>query len=195
MSAATTAAHDYLRRRLRPGGVTLDATAGQGHDTAFLARWLGPAGIVHACDIQPPALEATRRRWLALPEPKAALHLHPVGHQSVHTALAALGVTQLNAIMFNLGYLPGGDHPLTTTPATTLAALHHLLPLLAPGGALTLVVYPGHPGGRAELQAVLDWASQLPPEVALARHLRLLNLGPDRAELIALEATPDDWSA
>ena len=31
--------------------------------------------------------------------------------------------------------------------------------------------------------------------IGLARHLQWLNLGPDRAEMIAIEADPTDWSA
>jgi predicted methyltransferase len=184
-----------MRARVRAGGIGVDATAGRGHDTVFLARLLGAAGVVHACDVQPAALTATHQRWLSLPTPNAALHLHGCGHESMKQSLAHHGVTQLQAIIFNLGYLPGTDHAITTNAATTLAALRDLLPLLTPGGILTIVAYPGHPGGREELAAILDWARQLPPAIGLARHLKWLNLGPDRAEMIAIEADPTDWSA
>lgn len=188
MTPAVTAAHEFLRRRVAPGGCALDATAGQGHDTAFLACLLGTAGVVHACDIQPPALDATRRRWEALDVPKATLHLHACRHENVRTALTAAGVARLNALMFNLGYLPGGDHRLTTRTSTTLAALQSLLPLLAPRGVLTIVAYPRHPGGQEELDAVKTWAAQLSPATHEAHHFQPINLGPRRAQLIAIEA-------
>jgi len=189
MTAALTATHDFLSQRLRPGGIALDATAGQGHDTVFLARGLGAGGVVHACDVQPAALAATHRRWEQATGAKAALHLHLVGHEAVRTSLEEAGVTRLDAIMFNLGYLPGGGREVTTRTATTMAALRALLPLLAPGGVLTVVGYPGHPGGLEELAEVLVWAAGLPPATYLARHLRLLNIGPLRPELVALESS------
>jgi predicted methyltransferase len=195
MTAAVTAAHEYMRPRVRAGGIGVDATAGRGHDTVFLARLLGPEGVVHACDVQPAALAATQQRWLTLAAPKAELHLHACGHESMKQSLADQGVTQLQAVIFNLGYLPGTDHAITTSTATTLTALQDLLTLLTPGGILTVVAYPGHPGGREELDAILTWARQLPPAIGLARHLQWLNLGPDRAEMIAIEADPTDWSA
>lgn len=37
---------------LRPGDVAVDATAGNGHDTLFLAQAVGPSGTVYAIDVQ-----------------------------------------------------------------------------------------------------------------------------------------------
>lgn len=188
MTPAVTAAHEFLRHRVAPGGCALDATAGQGHDTVFLARLLGAAGVVHACDLQPSALAATRRRWEALDAPKATLHLHECRHESVSEQLDAAGTPRLHAVMFNLGYLPGSDHRLTTTTASTMAALQSLLPRLAPRGVLTVVAYPRHPGGQEELEAVRDWAAALSPATHEAHHFQPINLGPRRAQLIAIEA-------
>ena len=53
--------HDFMTRYVRPGDLCIDATAGKGRDTALLARLTGPTGRVIALDIQPQALEATRR--------------------------------------------------------------------------------------------------------------------------------------
>jgi len=56
--------------------------------------------------------------------------------------------------MFNLGYLPGEDHDLTTTADETLAALAAATVVLKSGGVLTAVCYPGHPAGASEAPAV-----------------------------------------
>lgn len=55
-------AHDWVERVLVPGDSAVDATAGNGYDTLFLARLVGPSGHVHAFDVQAAALEETRRR-------------------------------------------------------------------------------------------------------------------------------------
>jgi len=187
MSLAVAAAHDFLRSRLRPGGCALDATAGRGRDTLFLARLVGPGGVVHACDVQSDALEETRRRWDEITGAKAALVLHHCGHERVAASLAAAGTTALDAIVFNLGYLPGGDPSLTTRPATTVAALASLVPLLNPGSAFTIVMYRRHPGAQEELDSVLSWAATLPFENAHVRYVQPLNHGPLRPHLVAGE--------
>ena len=65
------------------------------------------------------------------------------------------------AVMFNLGYFPGGDHAVITRTGETLAALAAALEVLKPGGLLTVVCYPGHPGGDEESAAVESWSGGL----------------------------------
>ncbi len=69
----------------------------------------------------------------------------------------------VKAVLFNLGYLPGGDHSIITRPETTGVALLHSLKLLATGGIVMVTVYPGHGGGVGEKQTVDDWAAGLEP--------------------------------
>jgi len=40
--------------------------------------------------------------------------------------------------MFNLGYLPSGDHSISTRPETTIQALSKAMELLVTGGIITL---------------------------------------------------------
>jgi hypothetical protein len=65
--------------------------------------------------------------------------------------------------MFNLGYLPGGDKHLITQTESTLVALQSAGKLLAKDGLLTIMAYPGHPGGDDEALKVAQWCSQLAP--------------------------------
>lgn len=87
---------------LRPGDVAVDATAGNGHDTEYMARAVGPSGTVHAYDVQAAAVEATRARLEgALPAAqRPALHLHHCSHAEM-AAHVAPGTARL--IVFNLG--------------------------------------------------------------------------------------------
>lgn len=166
---ATTLAHQIVSAHLRDGSIAVDATAGNGHDTEFLARCVGPRGRIHAFDIQETALEAARAR-LAASGLGDRVRWHLAGHE--HLALHVPG--PVDAVMFNLGYLPGGDHALVTRPGTTVAACEAALARLAPGGLLSVVMYQGHPGGADEAAGVLEWAFGLDSSKwSMARYLPL----------------------
>ena len=69
----------------------------------------------------------------------------------------------VSCIVFNLGYLPGGDHSLATRPETTLTAIEQGLTLLKPGGLISLCIYSGGDSGFAERDALLDYLKTLDP--------------------------------
>lgn len=48
----TRLAHDLVAPHLPVGGLAVDATVGNGHDLAFLARMVGEGGGVIGFDIQ-----------------------------------------------------------------------------------------------------------------------------------------------
>ncbi|MGZ8095816.1 MAG: tRNA (mnm(5)s(2)U34)-methyltransferase, partial [Methylosarcina sp.] len=68
---------------------------------------------------------------------------------------------KINACMFNLGYLPGSDKSIITETATTLPALNAAVRMLSPAGILTVLAYPGHPGGAEETRQVEFWCERL----------------------------------
>jgi predicted methyltransferase len=152
----TETAHDLVTRFVREGDHVVDATVGNGHDTRFLASLVGAAGRVDGFDIQSGAIEATARELHGLPQ----VNLHCLGHEHLREVVPG----PVAAVMFNLGYLPSGDKTLVTRPDTTLAALDAAWELLkAPGGILSVVVYPGHAGGSDESLLVEAWFSRLDP--------------------------------
>lgn len=163
-------AQRWVKERAGPGDCVVDATAGNGSDTLFLARTVGPRGRVFAFDVQEEALESTRRRLADDPDAGklAPAELVLAGHETMEAALPADLHGRVAAVMFNLGYLPGASSPLITLPGTTLAALQAAVRLLRGGGALTAVVYPGHEGGKEEAEAVEAWAAELPQTLAQA---------------------------
>jgi len=163
-AAAVTRAHELLRAYVQAGDTAIDATAGNGHDTLLLARLTAPGGKVFAFDIQPAALAATRRRLESAGIPPESWQLIQAGHETMPAAIPPELQGRIAAVVFNLGYLPGGDKSVITAPATTLTALRAALQLLRPGGLLVAVLYPGHPGGAGEAEAVRACAAALPPE-------------------------------
>ncbi|MDR2982870.1 MAG: class I SAM-dependent methyltransferase, partial [Puniceicoccales bacterium] len=152
----TQLAHELARNFIRAGDIVVDATAGNGHDTAFLANIVGEKGRVYAFDIQQNAIEATRQRL-----DKAGLLKNVSLVLDGHENMAHHIPTELNgtiaAVFFNLGYLPHGDHSIITRETTTLAALEQSAAILRHGGHLSILVYPGHPGGMKEAGVVRDW--------------------------------------
>lgn len=160
---AVSLAHRVAGSVLREGDLAVDATAGNGHDTVFLARAVGAAGKVFAIDLQSAAIEATRAR-LDAEGLSGRVVLRCGGHERLGTLLNEVDPGRVTVVMLNLGYLPGGDKTRITRPATTLSGLNEALRLLAPGGVLTVVCYPGHPGGGEEAREVRAWASALDAE-------------------------------
>lgn len=156
-------AHSALSEILANSDLAIDATVGNGHDTLFLAEEVGKEGTVYGFDIQESALDTAHRR---LQEAGLAgnVSLYHAGHEAMAVVLPESLAGQVKAVMFNLGYLPGGDKGRTTGINTTLAALEQARSFLAPGGAVSVLAYTGHPGGREEAEAVKAWAAALSPE-------------------------------
>ncbi len=155
----TALAQDLLRPVIRPGDLVIDATAGNGHDTLFLAECVGESGKVLAFDVQEAALVSARERVAAAGFEKRVEFFHEShGRMGSHAAAGSVA-----AVMFNLGYLPGEGHELTTEAGETLAALESAASVLRPGGVLSVICYPGHPAGAVEAAAVETWMNRLTP--------------------------------
>jgi tRNA A58 N-methylase Trm61 len=151
-------AHLLLRSLVDAGHRVVDATCGNGHDTLLLAQLVGDSGQVWGFDIQEQAITTTAQRLAEAGMAERATLLN-VGHEELSRHVT----TPLQAVLFNLGYFPGGDRTVITLPETTLAALNQALELLAPGGMILVTIYPGHDGGSSEQQQVEAWAAALEP--------------------------------
>jgi ubiquinone/menaquinone biosynthesis C-methylase UbiE len=139
-----------LAEAIHEGDLVVDATAGNGHDTAFLADRVGTTGKVIAFDIQPEAITSAQARVKELGFGDR-VDFHQLSHSKMNEVIAEESVA---VIMFNLGYLPGGNHALATTSGETIAALKSAARILKPGGILSVVCYPGHESGSSESEDV-----------------------------------------
>ena len=184
MLVLTEHAHALVREVLLPGDWAVDATVGNGHDTAMLADAVGPSGHVIGFDIQEAALARARVRLIG--RPNVALHCR--GHEHLAATLPGDAQQRLAAVMFNLGYLPGANKATTTRPDTTLAALRQAGDHLAVGGRITVMLYTGHPTGIDEADAVRAFARALPATL-VATHFARLNAPGPAPELILIERT------
>jgi len=153
-------AHELLAERLTPGNIAIDATVGNGYDTLFLAQQIGSEGRVYGFDIQPEALHSAleKCRQAQLQERTSLIQ---ASHANMAKHIPETLHGNISAIMFNLGYLPGGDKSIITQTDSTLKALAAAIQLLSPSGILTLLAYPGHQGGDQETMQVKLWCEQL----------------------------------
>ena len=146
-----------IRTQIKPGDLCIDATMGNGHDTLFLSQLAGPSGCVLAFDIQQAALDSTKA---LLQEHE---HLAPVQlllDSHAHMSSYADPGT-VSCIVFNLGYLPSGDHSIATHKESTIVALEQGLELLKTGGCISLCIYSGGDSGFEERDGVLDYLKGL----------------------------------
>jgi tRNA1(Val) A37 N6-methylase TrmN6 len=178
------AAHLLIRHHLKPDDLAIDATCGNGQDTLFMATLL-PEGKIYALDIQPAALARTQEK-LRQAGLEGRVELF---HQSHETFPEAIQRGSVKLIVYNLGYLPGGDRKLTTMTQTTMQSLNAALPLLKEDGALSIMLYPGHAEGTKEAEIVAEWAKNLPSYAYVVQKMTRLNrnLAP---ELLWIQGIP-----
>ncbi len=203
MPDLTELAHESVRRavtvlareKAEKSFFVVDATAGNGHDTLFLARTVDQSGAAGACvlafDIQATALDRVRQR-LTGADVKVPVYLFHEGHEYLEERVSCLIhekkiPERLAAIVFNLGFLPGSNKLIITRPDTTLAALGAAIRLLSPHGIMTVHMYSGHVGGGEECLAVLDFVSHLAWDTWRVLSLEQCNKTRNREWLIIAE--------
>ncbi len=148
--------HHFLRDYIHEGDCCIDATCGRGHDTEFLCLVAGKRGRVYGFDIQPEAVEQTKDRLLRSGCAEQAVLICD-GHENMDRYVEE----EAAVIMFNFGYMPGGDHMIATKPGTSLKAVEKGLKLLKTGGVMSLCIYSGGDTGYEERDALLAYLKEL----------------------------------
>ncbi len=136
--------HQWLSEICDKSTVAIDATAGNGHDTVFLAEL---CKSVIAFDISTQAIGNTKKRCEGYDN---VILMHQNHDQMINY------VRKADLAVFNLGYLPKGDKTIVTLKETTLRALNQAK-LIIGNGYICVTCYTGHPGGKEEHAAVVDW--------------------------------------
>ena len=149
---------DFLAARLAQPRLCIDATCGNGGDTAFLCRLAGPEGRVLGFDIQPEAITSTRAR---LEKQGLTAELICDSHANL---LQYVRPGTADIVMFNFGWLPGADHSVFSTADSSIPALEAALAALRTGGVLSAILYSGRVIGTDEKQSILGWLRALPLE-------------------------------
>lgn len=174
-----------LREYVRKGDAVADATAGNGNDTLALAEMVGYTGSVFAFDIQESAIQKTK----ILLEKEGFFECCKLicgSHHRMRELLPAQVRGNLSAVVFNLGYLPGGDKAVATTGETTTDAVRQSLELIRPGGIVAVTMYSGHATGAEEKAALLDFSKNLPSKEYHAAYFSLINQNNSPPELLLI---------
>ena len=151
--------HKLIRGILTFDSIVVDATAGNGHDTLFLAQ-LVPNGHVYAFDIQEQAISHTKEK-IQHHQLQNVTIIHD-SHQQLHQYIPTN--TPLAAAIFNLGYLPGSDKQCITTGEHTISAICQIQERLITKGRIVIVAYYGHQGGLEELHQLQQYLQTLPQQ-------------------------------
>ena len=176
-------AAELIEGALEPGGRAVDAPLGNGHDALWLCGLVGETGRIYGFDVQREAVERSRARLAeAGVADRAELILDGHEHMDAHIAPESV-----DAVMFNLGWLPGAPNAVTTRVETTLQAVNAALNLLREDGLLTVCVYPGHAEGAREREALLAWARGLDEKVYDTMLRCYLNQSGDPPLMIAVK--------
>lgn len=139
------------------GSSVIDATAGNGNDTVYLASRVGKSGRVYAFDIQKIAIDNT----LSLIKKTDGLEKRVTLICDDHCNIAKHINCEIDFVLFNTGYLPSGDKSIVTEKSSTIKAISESMLLLKKGGIILLIVYRGHPGGYEEYTEIQNFTSKL----------------------------------
>jgi predicted methyltransferase len=163
--------HHFIRDHVKEGDFCIDATAGNGNDTQLLCELVGNTGKVLAFDVQEQAVSNTKERLqkLGLSE-RAEVILDSHANMEKYVKLETV-----SCIVFNFGYLPGGDHNLATRAESSIEAIHAGLKLLKKGGIMSLCIYSGGDSGFEEKDAILEFVQMLPSDVFHVVYTKMLN--------------------
>lgn len=151
--SALTMAHETIAQFVKPGAFCIDATAGRGNDTLYLATLSGHSGKVIAFDIQQEAVDSTNALLAA--------HGFSGSAKAVlcsHTEMGRYASAEtVDCITFNFGWLPGADHSVFTKAQSSVQAVQQGLALLKQDGLMTLCIYYGRDNGLSERDALLEY--------------------------------------
>ncbi|MGX7109615.1 tRNA (mnm(5)s(2)U34)-methyltransferase [Facklamia miroungae] len=175
MKNALQNSHDALAELIEtfPEGIYIDATVGKGKDTRFIITQPFFKGKVYGFDIQRQAIELAQETLADLP--REAFYLFNTGHERFDQVLSHKRVPQIHGAIFNLGYLPGTPHQVTTQAHSTIQAVEKIAKRLIAGGKIFIVVYSGHPEGAIEKEQLLKYLSTWPQEVFSISRLDFIN--------------------
>ncbi|MFL0246636.1 tRNA (mnm(5)s(2)U34)-methyltransferase [Candidatus Clostridium stratigraminis] len=144
-------AHNIIKNYCSEFEIAIDATLGNGYDTDFLSRIFNQ---VFCFEIQKEAAESYG------PRKKENVIIINDSHENILTHINA----KVDCVIYNLGYLPGGNKNITTKAESTVESLKKALKILKPGGIISIAIYAGHAEGEKERDKIMQFSNELPKD-------------------------------
>lgn len=140
--------HNIIENFIDDKDIAIDATLGNGFDTDFLRTKFNK---VYAFDIQSCATDEYKKKCYENVE---------VINDS-HSNFKKYIDKPVQAIVYNLGYLPGGDKSITTIKETSIKSMEDGLEMISPGGFMIIACYVGHNQGLEEYRSIREYVENL----------------------------------
>lgn len=154
--------HIFWQDQLAHATTIVDATLGNGQDFLYLAEQAKSGAHLWGLDIQPLAIDKSKALLSErLQRVDVSVDLLLGSHDELLTSIQ-FPSSGIDLLIFNLGYLPGGNHSVMTRSDTTIKAIKAGLEHLNVNGLITLVAYPGTVAGEGECEEVKQFLSTLP---------------------------------
>lgn len=162
--------NDFIEEK----NIAIDATLGNGYDTDFLSKNFKK---VYSFDIQNEAILNYKHKNIE----NVSLILD--SHENFENYIKE----NVDCIVYNLGYLPGGDKSITTKEESTLKSLESGLSLLKENGLMIIALYSGHKEGKGEKDAVLNYCKSLSKKRFGVIYQQFLNRTNNPPSLVVIE--------
>ena len=166
--------HAIIKNFLENKKCAIDATLGNGHDTDFLSENFER---VYAFDIQKEACENY--------ETKKVKNVKVINDS--HSEFEKYINEEVDCIMYNLGFLPGGNKEITTMHESSLKSIKDGLDILSSGGIMTICIYTGHDEGKIEETCIMELLKDLPKNKFGVMEHRFINRKNNPPILVVVE--------
>lgn len=140
--------HFIIEKFIENKDIAIDGTLGNGHDTDFLASKFNR---VYSFELQ----EEACAKYIE----QANLNVEIINES--HHLFRKYVKEDVDCIMYNLGFLPGGNKEITTMHETSLESIKIGLDILKLGGIMTICIYRGHNEGEKEESCILSYLQSL----------------------------------
>ena len=151
LNGATDFVHSLIKEKIESDFLCIDATLGNGYDTLFLLKNLKENGFVFGFDIQNDAIKNTKKLLKNKNFSKYKLI------EDSHVNFEKYIKEKIDLVVYNLGYLPGGDKTITTKSKSTLKSIKSAMDILKKHGMIFITAYPGHNEGQNELNLMKNY--------------------------------------
>lgn len=166
--------HFIIKNFLENKSIAIDGTLGNGFDTDFLSENFEK---VYSFEIQKEACDTYKEKNRENVE---------VINDSHHLFKNYIN-EEVDCIMYNLGFLPGGDKGVTTMHTTSLESIKIGLEMLKSGGIMTICIYKGHYEGKIEESYILSYLTALPKSKYGVMSHNYLNRAETAPSLVVIE--------